>query len=220
MSIHLSLRLRAIANLVPAGAQVIDVGTDHAMLPVWLAQTGRATQVWASDIRPGPLDSARRLIFETNTGDRVHTRMTDGLSGFGPEDADTIIMAGMGGETMTNILAAARWTNNGTLLILEPQSKQTALRRWLLENGFSIFHEQLVKDNNRIYPILMTKAGKPEPHSETELLTGRLELISADPLFSEYLSVLIRRTRSAAPYDKQAEVLLTDLLRTKERLFP
>lgn len=220
MSIHLSLRLHAIANLVPEGTRVIDVGTDHAMIPVWLAQTGRSPQIWASDIRPGPLDSARKLIDQTDTGDRVQTRMTNGLSGFGPEDADTIIIAGMGGETMVNILAAAPWTNNGTLLILEPQSKQTVLRRWLLENGFSISHEQLVKDSNRIYPIFLAKAGKPEPYSEAELLTGRLELISADPLFSEYLSVLIRRTRSAAPYDKQAKILLTDLLHMKERFFP
>lgn len=218
MSIHLSHRLQALADAVPEGARVIDVGTDHAMLPVWLAQTGRSTHIWASDIRVGPLQSARRLIEETDTCHMIQTRLTNGLQGFGPEDGDTVIIAGMGGETMVSILSDAAWTKNGTLLILEPQSKQSLLRRWLLENGFSIFHEILVKDAGRIYPILLAKNGSPEPHTGAELLTGRFECISNDPLFKEYLTILIRRASSAAPYDNGAKQLLEELVAMKERL--
>lgn len=218
MSIHLSHRLQTIADLVPADSRVIDVGTDHAMIPVWLAQTGRAKHVWASDIRVGPLQSARRLIDETDTGEVVDTRLTDGLQGFGPADGDTVIIAGMGGETMVSILSAAPWTNNGTLLILEPQSKQALLRRWLLENGYAILKEALVKDAGRIYPILLVKAGTPKHHSEAEYLTGLFDCISEDPLFAEYLDGLLRRTSQAAPYDEQAALVLKELMVMKERL--
>ena len=218
MTIHLSQRLQAVANLVPAGARVIDVGTDHAMIPVWLAQTQRAVHVWASDIRPGPLQSAIRLIDETDTGDVVDTRLTDGLQGFGPEDGDTVIIAGMGGETMVSILSAAPWTSNRTLLILEPQSKQDFLRRWLFENGYAILREFLVKDAGRIYPILLVKAGIPKPHSDAEYLTGRFHCISEDPLFAEYLEGLICRTAPAAPYDNHAAKVLKELKDMKERL--
>lgn len=218
MSIHLSQRLQTIADLVPAGARVIDVGTDHAMIPVWLAQTQRAVHVWASDIRPGPLQSASRLIDETDTGDVIETRLTDGLQGFGPEDCDTVIIAGMGGETMAGILSEAPWTKTGILLLLEPQSKQDLLRRWLRDNGYAILQELLVKDTGRIYPILLVKAGVPEPYSDAEYLTGRFHCISEDPLFAEYLDGLIRRTSPAAPYDSHAARVLNELLVMKERL--
>ena len=174
--------------------------------------------MWASDIRPGPLQSANRLIDETDTGDVVETRLTDGLQGFGPEDGDTVIIAGMGGETMVSILSAAPWTANGTLLILEPQSKQDLLRRWLFQNGYAIFRESLVKDAGRLYPILLAKSGMPEAHSDAEFLTGRFQYISNDPLFNDYLDGLIRRTSSAAPYDKHATKVLRELKDMKERL--
>lgn len=197
---------------------MIDVGTDHAMIPVWLAQTQRAVHVWASDIRPGPLQSASRLIDETDTGDVVETRLTDGLRGFVPEDCDTVIIAGMGGETMVSILSAAPWTANGTLLILEPQSKQDLLRRWLADNSYAISRELLVKDAGRIYPILLARAGTPEAHSDAEYLTGLFQYVSYDPLFSDYLDGLIRRTSSAAPYDEHAAKVLRELKDMKERL--
>ncbi len=215
--IHLSPRLAAVAGLVPLGASVIDVGTDHAMVPVWLVQSGRARRALASDIRPGPLKSAAALVKRTGTGDRVRLLQTDGLTGIGPEDGDTVILAGMGGETMISILAAASWTGAGTLLILEPQSKRGDLRRWLIGNGFSIRTEKLVEDAGRIYPIL-TAAGGPSPaYSEAELHLGRLAQIGGDPLFLKYLEDARARTAKAAPYDGEAAALLADYDDIKRR---
>lgn len=220
MSIHLSRRLQALADAVPYGARVIDVGTDHAMIPVWLAQTGRAAHVWASDIRPGPLESARRLICETDTESMVELRLTDGLQGFGPDDGNTVIIAGMGGETMVSILSAAPWTQRDTLLILEPQSKQALLRSWLTRNDYNIVREYLVKDAGRLYPVLVAQGGAPVEHTLAELHTGRISLIGQDPLLVEYLEGLIRRTASAAPYAPEAKELLAALEELKERLIP
>ena len=216
--IRLSPRLSAVAELIPPGAHVIDVGTDHAMLPVWLIQTGRAAHVWASDLRSGPLESADRLIRETQTGDRIDLRRTDGLSGFSRSDVDTVVIAGMGGETMISILSAAPWLHDGVLLILEPQSKQDLLRRWLAENGFVIRQERLVKDSGRIYPILTAESGAEPEYTEAEYHTGCWERICSDPLFGDYLETLRKRAAAAAPYDENAKLLLSALDKMKERL--
>ena len=215
--IRLSARLSAVAELVPQDARVIDVGTDHAMVPVWLIQTGRASHVWAADIRPGPLKNAARLIRETDTGSKIELRQTDGLAGFCREDGDTVVIAGMGGETMVSILSAAPWLHSNVLLILEPQSKQDVLRRWLAANGYDITAERLVQDGGRIYPILTAAAGHMPACEEIEYYTGRYERIGDDSLFGEYLALLRKRIGSAAPYDPQSKKLMLGLDALEER---
>lgn len=207
-----------MAEAVPANARVIDVGTDHAMIPVWLVQTERVGHVWASDIRSGPLESARRLIGETECEDQISLQLTDGLHGFGPEDGDTVIIAGMGGETMVNILAEAPWTRENTLLILEPQSKQALLRSFLLENRYEIFAESLVEDTGRIYPILLVRGGLGAAHSPAELHVGRLALIGNDPLLPRYLDEIMRRMAPAAEHDSRTAELMNEFQSMKERL--
>ena len=216
--IHLSPRLAAVAGLVPAGARVIDVGTDHAMIPVWLVQAGICEYVLATDIRSGPLKSAAGLLERTGTGGRIRLLLTDGLAGVGPEEGDTVILAGMGGESIVSILAAAPWTRDGTRLILAPQSKRAALRRWLGENGYRIGAERLAEDAGRLYPIFTASGGDAPAYSEAELHLGLLEQIGRDPLFPRYLEIMRRRTAKAAPYDGAAAKLLAGYDEIKRRL--
>ena len=218
MTIHLSPRLEAVAECVPAGASVIDVGTDHAMIPVWLVQTGRCSRVLATDIRSGPLENAASLIQKTETGDHIRLMQTDGLAGVGPEDGDTVILAGMGGETMISILYAAPWTREGARLILEPQSKKAELRQFLGANGYRVTAERLVKDAGRIYPILCAEGGEAERYTEAELHLGRLSQVGNDPLFGEYLDVMRAQVVKAAPYDVSAARLLAEYDEIKRRL--
>ena len=191
----------AVAEQVPAGARVADVGTDHAMVPVWLVQSGRADSVLATDIRSGPLQSAAALVEKTGTGGHIRLMQTDGLAGIGPADADTIILAGMGGETMLAILSAAPWTKRDTLLILQPQSKRAALRRWLTDNGYLIEAERLVEDAGRVYPIMRVRGGVSPAYTAAELRLGRLDQIGTDPLFARYLNAAWASAAKAAPYD-------------------
>ena len=204
--------------MVPLGANVIDVGTDHAMIPVWLAQSNRAARIIASDVREGPLRNARALLQETHTEERIVLRLTDGLHGFERKDADTVILAGMGGETMISILAEAPWVRDDVLLILSPHTKQELLRRWLFDEGLAIRRELLVKDAGRIYQVLTAERGECEKYSEPEMYTGHFSLRRDDPLFPEYLEQLIRRTRTAALYDDSARLLLSGLESMKARL--
>ena len=216
--IHLSPRLEAVARLVPEGARAIDVGTDHAMIPVWLVQTGRCSHVLATDIRSGPLDNAAALIERTGTGGAIRLLQTDGLAGIGPDEGDTVILAGMGGETMIHILSAAPWTaGKGILLILEPQSKRSDLRRWLISRGHKITSEQLAEDAGRVYPILTVQVGPSPAYSEAELHLGRLEQIAADPLFDRWLDALRAQAAKAAPFNSDAAALACEYDKIKER---
>ena len=218
--IHLSPRLAAVAELVKSGAQVIDVGTDHAMIPVWLVQAGKCSRVLATDIRSGPLQNAASLIDETGTGEHIRLLQTDGLAGIGPEDGDTVILAGMGGETMVSILFAAPWTKEGISLILEPQSKKADLRRFLIKNGYQITAERLVKDAGRIYPILCTQGGASPAYTEAELHLGLLSQIGHDLLFLEYLGRMRAQAEKAAPYDPASATLVEAYDDIKRRLAP
>ena len=139
---ELSPRLRSVAELVPRGARFADVGTDHAYLPVWLLQRGVISRAVVSDLRQGPLDRARSTAEKYGLTGRMDFRLCDGLSAIRPDEADTIAIAGMGGETVAAILAAAPWIwERDCLLLLQPMSAQPVLRQWLQAHGYAIRRE-------------------------------------------------------------------------------
>ncbi len=197
--IRLSPRLAAVAALVPQGARVADVGTDHGHLAVFLLSQGIAASVVATDIRPGPLAAAKQNIEAAGLSERVSLRLCDGLADVLPEEADVIVLAGMGGETVAGILSRAPWAmEDGRLLLLAPQSKQMLLRTWLFEHGCGIREERLVRDAGRIYPIL--SAGGPalrEPDA-AELYMGFWPPEKRDALFFEALHGNITRLEREA----------------------
>ncbi len=215
--VHLSPRLAAVAALVAPGARAVDVGTDHGMIPVWLVQAGICEHVLATDIRPGPLAAAAELIARTGTGGHIDTMLTDGLQGVEPGLWDTVIIAGMGGETIAAILAGAPWTREARL-ILEPQSKRAHLRRFLCASGYRIGTERLTEDAGRIYPVLTATGGEPDTYTPAELCLGKWEAIGGDPLLAPYMDRLMARTEKAAPYDGEAAALLEELRNLRGRL--
>ena len=128
--LELSPRLAAIAEQVPQGARLADVGTDHAYLPAWLLLAGRISGAVATDVREGPLQRGRETARLYKVEDRMVFRCCDGLAAVEPQEADTVVIAGMGGELMARIVERAPWTRGCTLL-LQPMSAQPFLRRWL-----------------------------------------------------------------------------------------
>ncbi len=216
--IKLSKRLSAVAAFIPDGAAVIDVGTDHGLLPAYLAQRGLSRRIIASDIHPDPLRSAEALVRQTETERLVELYVRDGLDDFTREDADCVVIAGMGGENMAAILAAALWTRENVTLVLQPQTRAAVLRRFLVDNGYEITAERLVEDAGRIYPILTARGGSAPAYAPAELLLGRREQIAAEPLLARYLDTLLRRTEKAADYDKEAAALCEALRQWKESI--
>ena len=112
-------------------------GTDHAYLPAWLLQNGRIPSAIASDVREGPLSRARATARACGCFERMSFRLCDGLSGIAPEEVDALVIAGMGGETIANILEAAPWVKGKNFpIILQPMSTQAELRGWLCAMDF------------------------------------------------------------------------------------
>lgn len=190
-TIKLSKRLSAISSYIENNSSVIDVGTDHGYIPVWLAQTGRAEKIYASDLRKGPLDSARRTAAEYGVTDKIEFILTDGLVDTDLCSYDTVVIAGMGGETIISILENSKWViREGMKLILQPQSKVPELLKWLNTNKICVDNAQLVEDEHRIYVVLSTKVGRKSLENDfVEYFPSKL-IDNKDPLLYSYLSEL------------------------------
>ena len=153
--IKLSTRLKALAELIKDGSSVIDVGSDHGYLPVHLAQNDTSKRIFASDISEASLSAAHRSAKLYNVTEAITFLVADGLHGINPTDVDTIVIAGMGGETIVGILQGATWTNCADMnLILQPQSKRNILFRYLYDNGYEIKKVIPVTDNRKHYTVI------------------------------------------------------------------
>ena len=134
-TLELSPRLRMAGQLLPEGGCLADIGTDHAYLPAALLMEGKIERAIAADLRRGPLDRARETVKHFGLQDKVSFCLCNGLAGIAPNAADSIAIAGMGGETIAGILAAAPWVRERNIpLVLQPMSSMPDLRRWLQEN--------------------------------------------------------------------------------------
>lgn len=205
--LKLSNRLSAIAAMIKASAEgVTDVGTDHGYLPVWLAQNGIARRIIATDINTGPLARAKASAEEYGVIDRIIFVQTDGLDSLESYGIDTIIIAGMGGETIASILEKAPWTRTDNVrLILQPQSKRGELSRWLDQNGYTIVDAALAEDDGRIYTVLSAGAGSPLAPDSAESSTNRILMEKRDALLPRYLDILIEKTKKTIAGLEQAK---------------
>ncbi len=196
MELRLSPRLRAIAGMVPRCGCLADIGTDHGYIPAALLLEGRIETAIATDIREGPLHSAMRTAGELDLEGRIDFRLGDGLQALAPKEVGCAVIAGMGGEVIISILAAAPWAKEGLFLLLQPMSRAELLRRWLPENGYTVHNERLVEDRGRLYPILAVSGGSMPPASDAQAWGGFL--LDGDPLWGRYLAERIRRMEKAA----------------------
>ena len=219
---ELTPRLQGIADQVPYGAAFADIGTDHAYLPVWLLLNGRIQTAIAADLREGPLARARETAAQYSVNDRISFRLCDGLSAVSECEADTIAIAGMGGETIAAILEAAPWTRCGKTLLLQPMTSFPDLRLWLQRNGYLIESEQIIREGNRLYSIWRVSGREMDALTPGELWAGRQ---SSDPLRGEYLTMIrgkiersLRGHLAAQHPDETAIAQLTEVLLDLKRM--
>jgi len=215
--LELTPRLQLLADWVPQGVRLADVGTDHGYLPVWLSLQGRLTSAIASDLRKGPLEHAKETG-RTYGAENIDYRLGNGLAGISPDETDVIVIAGMGGENIASILEAAPWTADGAhTLLLAPHTKAEELRRYLMDHGYEILREELVYDRGTIYPIMEVTAG------QMELTVGQLwggAKLQHDPLGNQYIIEKMIRlfgavaglNRSERPADLEKADGLRDIL--------
>lgn len=172
--IKLGSRLLAVGDAV-TGDYLCDVGTDHALLPIYLCETGKISRAVASDINEGPLLRAEKNIREHGLSAKIEVKRTNGLSGLSGYGFTDISIAGMGGILISEILGedAAKHSS----LILQPMRHAHLLRQFLISSGFEITAESLATDGKRVYQIISAKyTGKNTVYSAAELYLGRLNI--------------------------------------------
>ena len=189
MKLPISKRLLCCASIVQPGSRVADIGTDHGYLGIYLLQSGAARHVIACDLRKDPLENARRNAKLFGVDGEMKLRLSDGLEKILPDEVDTVVMAGMGGDLIQKILSQCPWRKReGLQFILQPQSAGNVLRRWLCEDGFEIQREEPVQDGHFLYTVMDIRQGEPAPLTPGTEYASPALLASGSPLVGNYLA--------------------------------
>lgn len=158
-------RLSAIYDIVENGALVADIGTDHALLPIALVENGKCDSAIASDIALGPLKIAEKNILSHGLLEKIKTVQSDGLENVSKFNPKNIIIAGMGGETIRDILSTSPYPKcSGALLLLQPMTHCELLREHLITSGFSILDEKVIREQHRFYVIIAARFSQLQEH--------------------------------------------------------
>ena len=184
----LSKRLQTIADFVKKGAVVADIGTDHAHIPIYLIKNNIISKAYACDINNGPLEKAKENINYYGVKN-IELRLSNGLEKLKTDEADTVIIAGMGGELIIDILEKGRrFFESKRKFILSPHTKIDEVRKFLLSNGFEITKEDMCIDEGKFYTVMEVKyTENKEMYSEAELLYGKYLIENKHPVLLRFL---------------------------------
>lgn len=214
----LSMRLERVAAQVPAGARLADIGSDHGYLPVALMRRGAIAAAVAGEVALTPFRSAERTVRENGLELHVTVRLASGLEAIEPQDGITAIsVCGMGGETIRDILDSGKARLSGQeRLILQPNGGEQPLRQWLMDNGYRILCEELLRENRYYYEIIVAEHAGPVLYTAEELYFGPLQMQARTPAFLAKWQRKLRhkqrtladfaRARQAVPEEKVQEI--------------
>lgn len=184
----LSERMLRTAAMVTPGSRVADVGCDHAYTSIYLIEQGIASHVVAMDVNPGPLARAKENVMRFSMEGQIELRLSDGLAALSPGEADTLLIAGMGGPLAERILTAyPEAVAKAKELVLQPQSELSGVRRFLHRAGFCITAEDMLCEDGKYYVILRAEHGSEKAWEETEYFYGKHLLAAGSPVLREYL---------------------------------
>ena len=186
---QLSQRLSSVASMVTAGNCLADVGTDHGYVPIYLYERNVIPRAIAMDVNKGPLERAALHIAESGMKEAIETRLSDGLTALKPGEADSVVVAGMGGPLIIRILSAhPEITESLKELILQPQSEISEVRIWLYEQGYEIVEEHMVFEDGKYYPMFKAvKNPEAEKLTNLEYKYGKISVLGEPEVLRAYL---------------------------------
>lgn len=185
----LSKRLQTIADFVKKDAIVADIGTDHAHIPIYLIENKIISKAYACDINSGPLEKAKENIEYFWVKENIVLRLSNGLDKMSNDEVDTIIIAGMGGELIIDILERGRsFFDKKNTFILSPHTKIDEVRRYILKNGFEILREDMCIDEGKFYTVMeVIYTGNDTIYNDKELLYGRYLIENKHSILIKFL---------------------------------
>ncbi|VVP67850.1 tRNA (adenine(22)-N(1))-methyltransferase [Pseudomonas fluorescens] len=214
----LSMRLERVAAHIPAGARLADIGSDHGYLPVALMRRGAIAAAVAGEVALTPFRAAERTVRESGQGQWITVRLANGLAAIEAQDGITAIsICGMGGETIRDILDGGKARLSGReRLILQPNGGEQPLRQWLMDNGYRILCEDLLRENRFDYEIIVAERAGPVEYTAEQLYFGPLQMQARSPAFLAKWQRMLRqkqktlnnltRARQAVPEEKVQDV--------------
>ena len=185
-TIKLSKRLLAVASHIEEGAIVADIGSDHAYLPTYLVQKEIIQKAVAGEVVKGPYETAKKSVYRHGVSDRITVRLADGLFAIEENDGiDTVTIAGMGGSLIASILEKGNERlQHVNRLIVQPNLHAKAIREWAVSNNWKLVNEQILKEDGKIYEILVLEKGSAS-YDDLELLVGPFLLTEKNTIFRE-----------------------------------
>lgn len=200
---QLSHRLYTIAQCVPRGSKVIDVGTDHAYIPIYLIKNHIVAYCIATDINKGPLKKAKHNMALHHIKD-IELRLTNGLEGIKPREANVIIIAGMGGYLMIDILKKdLALTRSADRLILQPQQDIDCVRKFLHAIGFKIENEEFIEEDGKYYTVIAAVLGEEVYEKDYDYKYGKILIQKKNETFKDY--ILKRQERLVELYNNVSQ---------------
>lgn len=202
----LSLRLERVAAHVPAGARLADIGSDHGYLPVALMRRGAITAAVAGELAATPFHSAQRTVRDNGLETRISVRLANGLAALeAADEINALTICGMGGETIRDILERGKTRLSGQeRLILQPNGGEQPLRQWLMDNGYSILSEEVLRENRFDYEIIVAERTGPVNYSPEQLYFGPLQMQARTPAFLLKWQRLLRHKQQTLAHFTQA----------------
>jgi len=189
---ELSPRLKKIADLIPVGSTIADVGTDHAYIPIYCFENKIINKAIAMDVNPMPLERARQNLAKYGYIKKSELRLSDGIEKLEKGETDVIVIAGMGGLLIRDIIESGKEKITGSqILLIQPMIAPVELRSYLFENGFDIINEYVVREENKFYNIFVVCRQKTVANEEKLYIGKNLRQNSPD-VFDDYIAYKVR----------------------------
>lgn len=187
INLKISTRLKTIANITPTSNTIADIGTDHALLSIYLINKNKAKKIYATDINKLPLEKAKNNINKYKLDKKIFPLLGNGLRPIENKKIDTIIISGIGPDNIINILKniiKLKYYKNINYLILSPNKGYQKIRKVITKKGFFIKNEDIILENNKIYEIILFEKGKKR-YSKNDFLFGPILKRKKEDIFFE-----------------------------------
>lgn len=226
--VKLSKRMLAIANFIHTTDTIVDIGTDHGFLPIYLVENGICKNAIAMDVNQGPLNRAKQHIEESKLTEKIQTRRSDGLTHLRLEEAQAMIIAGMGGPLMMRIIRNGSEVAHGMEeIVLQPQSELEEFRKFLFLEGYDIVDEEMVLEDGKYYTIWKVISGQLKKEEDYWKLSaearryGRILVENKNPIFKQFLckeEQVCRQIQQQLSGSVQLKKKMTRLKEVEEKL--
>lgn len=194
--IKLSNRLCTCSSIIREGKRLCDVGCDHGYVPAYLVSNGIIPSAIACDINEAPLESCKRLVTDMELEDKIKCVLSNGLESVDGNDIDDVLIAGMGGELIADILSRCTWIKEKHI-VLNPMTHPELARKWLYDNGFEIDKDIIVKDGRHYYSVFdASYTGEYSPKCEADYFLGNIKDFSNKEYFEHLINYLKNKQKS------------------------